>query len=94
MSETSYMKAKLGKNVFKPDKNRHIVIKPGMEKDVRLKAAVYVCPAGLYSMNDKGEVELDLDGCLECGTCRVACGTDVLDWNYPDGEVGVQFRFG
>ena len=41
-------------------------------KDPRLKAAILVCPAGLYSMNDRGEVELDIDSCLECGTCRIA----------------------
>ncbi|MGE5423545.1 MAG: ferredoxin family protein [Ignavibacteriales bacterium] len=93
MSEARSMKAKLGLNVFKPGE-RHINIKPGFEKDPRLKAAVYVCPAGLYSINEQGEVELDIDGCLECGTCRIACGTEVLDWNYPVGEVGVQFRFG
>ena len=94
MSERPSLKAKLGVNVFKPDKTRHINIKPGYEKDPRLKVAVQVCPAGLYSLNDRGEVELDIDGCLECGTCRIACGPEVLDWNYPNGESGVQFRFG
>jgi len=94
MSERRSMKAKLGVNVFKPDKARHINIKPGREKDPRLKAAIYVCPAGLYSLNEQGEVELDIDGCLECGTCRIACGTEVLDWVYPEGESGVQYRFG
>lgn len=94
MTEPLNLKAKLGLNVFKPGKERHIKIKPGKEKDPRLVAAVYVCPAGLYSLNKEGEVELDIDGCLECGTCRIACGTEVLDWEYPAGEAGVQFRFG
>ncbi|NLV17114.1 MAG: hypothetical protein GXY50_07905 [Syntrophomonadaceae bacterium] len=94
MSERRSMKAKLGGNVFKPDRERHINIKPGFEKDARLKAALFVCPAGLYSLNEEDEVVLDIDGCLECGTCRIACGTEVLDWNYPNGEAGVQFRFG
>ena len=94
MSERPSLKAKLGVNVFKPDKTKHINIRPGCEKVPRLKVAVQVCPAGLYSLNDRGEVELDIDGCLECGTCRIACGPEVLDWNYPNGESGVQFRFG
>ncbi len=88
------LKAKLGKNVFKAGKERHIVIRPGKEKDPRLKAAISVCPAGLYSENDRGEIELETDGCLECGACRIACGTEILDWNYPAGGVGVQLRFG
>lgn len=94
MSEIMGLKAKLGVDVFKPDTTPHIKIKPGMEKDPRLKKAVLVCPAGLYSENEAGEVEFTIDGCLECGTCRLACGTDVLDWFYPPGGFGVQFRFG
>ncbi|MDI9479404.1 MAG: ferredoxin family protein [Syntrophomonadaceae bacterium] len=94
MSEILGLKAKLGLDVFKHDSEPHIRIKAGMEKDPRLKKAVLVCPAGLYSLNDAGEVEFTIDGCLECGTCRLACGTEVLDWNYPTGGAGVQFRFG
>lgn len=94
MSELLGLKAKLGLNVFKEDKERHIEIKAGFEKDPRLIRAVYVCPAGLYSLNDNGEVEFTIDGCLECGTCRIACGPEVLDWKYPAGGSGVQFRFG
>ena len=94
MSEKVDLKAKLGLDVFKPVGDPHIKIRPGMEKDPRLKPAVRLCPAGLYSENEKGEIVLTIDGCLECGTCRLACGTDVLDWNYPAGGAGVQFRFG
>jgi ferredoxin like protein len=94
MSETMGLKAKLGLDVFKHDSEPHIRIKPGMEKDPRLKRAVLVCPAGLYSLNKEGAVEFTIDGCLECGTCRIACGVEVLDWNYPSGGTGVQFRFG
>ncbi len=94
MSDGTILKAKLGLDVFKPLKEPHIKIRPGMEKDVRLKPAVRLCPAGLYSENEKGETVLSLDGCLECGTCRMACGSEVLEWNYPEGDAGVQFRFG
>ncbi|MCX5852975.1 MAG: 4Fe-4S dicluster domain-containing protein [Deltaproteobacteria bacterium] len=94
MSDSMDLKAKLGLDVFKPVSNPHIRIRPGMEKDPRLKRAVMVCPAGLYSENERGEIVLDIDGCLECGTCRLACGVEVLDWNYPEGGTGVQFRFG
>ncbi len=94
MSESIGLKAKLGLNVFKEDKKFHIRIKEGREKDVRLKKLVLVCPAGLYLENNKAEVVLSVDGCLECGTCLLACGSEVLEWNYPAGGSGVQFRFG
>lgn len=94
MSEVMGLKAKLGLNVFKENKDFHIKIIAGQEKDARLKKAIMVCPAGLYSENEQGEVELSVDGCLECGTCLIACGAEVLDWHYPEGGTGVQFRFG
>ena len=94
MSEAMGLKAKLGLNVFKHGEKKHISIKTGRENDRRLLRAVLVCPAGLYSVNSNGTVELSIDGCLECGTCRIACGTEVLDWNYPEAGTGIQFRFG
>ena len=94
MSDEAKLKAKLGLDVFKPGGEPHIRIRAGMEKDPRLKKAVIVCPAGLYTVNEEGAVTLTIDGCLECGTCRIACGTEVLEWNYPEGGTGVQFRFG
>lgn len=94
MSQNGQMKARLGLDVFKPAKEAHIRIRAGMERDPRVKKAVLVCPAGLYALDDDGVVTLTIDGCLECGTCRLACGTEVLEWNYPEGGTGVQFRFG
>jgi len=44
VTDTLGLKAKLGLNVFKPGEYRHINVKPGMEKDPRLKRAVLVCP--------------------------------------------------
>jgi ferredoxin like protein len=94
MRDSTALKAKLGLNVFKPVEGPHIKIRAGMETDPRLRPALRICPAGLYSENEKGEMVLDSDGCLECGACRLACGTEVLDWHYPKGGTGVQYRFG
>jgi ferredoxin like protein len=94
MSEIIGLKAKLGLDVFKEDHEFHIKIKAGHENDVILKKAILVCPAGLYTETENGEVVLSVDGCLECGTCLLACGAEVLDWHYPSGGAGVQFRFG
>ena len=94
MNDHMTLKTKLGLNVFKEDKEFHIKIREGLGKDRRLKKAITLCPAGLYSENENGEVVVSVDGCLECGTCLIACGSDVLDWHYPTGGSGVQFRFG
>ena len=94
MSEAMGLKAKLGLNVFKEFKKFHIEIKKGFEKDLRLANAVLICPAGLYTKNELGEVSVSEDGCLECGTCLIVCGKEILDWHYPEGGAGVQFRLG
>ena len=37
----------------------------------------------------------DYAGCLECGTCRIACeGTIVRKWENPQPTMGVEYRFG
>lgn len=54
-----------------------------------------VCPAGCYSLNDSGQVEIAPDGCMECGTCRVlTADSGEVEWNYPRGGYGVLFKFG
>ena len=55
----------------------------------------YACPAGCYSLNDRGQVEITADGCLECGTCRVVTAkTGEIEWEYPRGGYGVLYKFG
>lgn len=88
------VRAKLGLDVFKENDDFHIAIREGRERDPRLAHAIRVCPAGLYSQGEDGKVEISVDGCLECGTCLVALGPEILSWHYPDGEAGVQYRFG
>lgn len=56
---------------------------------------VRVCPAALYRRGEDGEKSFDYAGCLECGTCRIACGqTIVKQWTYPQATMGVEYRFG
>lgn len=56
---------------------------------------VRVCPAGLYRENEQGERSFDYAGCLECGTCRIACEDTIISkWNNPEPMMGVQYRYG
>ncbi len=56
-------------------------------------ACLYVCPAAVYSQVN-GVIVADWAGCVECGTCKVSCPTDALDWVYPRGGFGVVYREG
>jgi ferredoxin like protein len=73
----------------------HIVVKPHQTPSKRLLAMTTACPAGCYSKNDSGQVEISVDGCVECGTCRIVCAvTGEIEWNYPRGGFGVAYKFG
>ena len=69
-----------------------LVDDPGDEEFLKL---VRVCPAALYKIDEDGKKSFDCAGCLECGTCRIACeGTIVKKWENPRPTMGVEYRFG
>lgn len=56
---------------------------------------VRVCPAALYKVDSEGKRSFDYAGCLECGTCRIACEETIIKkWVNPGPTMGVQYRFG
>jgi ferredoxin like protein len=85
---------KLALDAFKTDKESHITINHAVcRTECKDRPCLFVCPARLYSYNEvTDEVAVEYAGCLECGTCRIAC--KALEWNYPKGDYGVQYRFG
>ncbi len=63
--------------------------------DVEFDKLIRVCPAALYKRDESGAKSFDYAGCLECGTCRIACeGTIVKKWDNPGPTMGVEYRFG
>ncbi len=79
---------------FVDEGNAHIIVKkiPALQLFALLERA---CPAGLYKRDEKGNIQFDCAGCLECGTCRVIAGDAVLEkWEYPQGAMGIEYRMG
>lgn len=89
------MDAYLGLNKYDVDEDcAHIELSenPDIEEFLKL---VRVCPAGLYRIDETGKTAFDYAGCLECGSCRVACGdTIVKRWENPQPNKGVEYRYG
>lgn len=87
---------KLFQNRYLVDQGKpHITVEPHTVPSRNLLAMTTICPAGCYSQNDTGQVEIVVDGCLECGTCRILCEpSGDITWNYPRGGYGVLFKFG
>lgn len=80
---------------YTPDIQSHL--KPNKDecKICESKCCTYVCPAGVYEWNEeKQELVVNYENCLECGACRIACEKQSLDWEYPKGTKGVMFKNG
>jgi len=90
------IEAKLGLDVFQIDSQQsHILIDQEVcQSRCTIRYCLHVCPADLYDLNENGEMTVDYEGCLECGTCYIACREDALEWHYPRAGYGVQYRFG
>jgi ferredoxin like protein len=94
--ETVRVEDKLFYNRYVVDAGRaHITVAPHETPSPNLLAMTKLCPAGCYTVNELGHVDLTPDGCFECGTCRVLCEpSGEITWNYPRGGYGVLFKFG
>ena len=57
------------------------------------KPCIVCCPAACWRLED-GKVDVVVDGCLECGTCRIVCAPQNVEWDYPRGGFGILFKFG
>lgn len=87
---------KLYQNRYLVDAERpHIQIKDeALCASCTTRQCTVCCPAGCYE-GAADKVVLTTDGCLECGTCRVICATHRnVEWEYPRGGYGIQFKFG
>lgn len=94
---TVKVEEKLYQNRYVVDEGRpHIELKDPKSAASRLRSLVDICPAGCWSVSEDGALCGSLDGCFECGTCRIvakAAGEDVT-WFYPRGGYGILYKFG
>ncbi len=79
--------------LFRPDRERHIMVKPEMCGRCVEKWCTHVCPSQCYTIVG-GKLEFAFEGCLECGSCRHVCEAGAIDWVYPRGGFGAGYRYG
>lgn len=86
---------KLAVDKFELDEGHsHIAINQEVCREVcTTRPCLFVCPAKVYT-EQNGEILVDWAGCLECGTCQVACPHEALTWHYPRGTFGIHYRYG
>lgn len=79
---------------FEVHEKPHIILDKEKCRVCKERLCVRACPAGLYEVDEKGEILFNYEGCLECGTCRLICPYNAVKWEYPEGGYGVLFQFG
>lgn len=96
MMEKMTLDDKLGLDSFCTDEGRsHIEIQKNFADKAELHRLVLACPAGLYQLDEEGNLCFSFEGCLECGTCRViGGGGSVKSWDYPRGGMGICYKKG
>lgn len=58
------------------------------------KFCLNFCPAGVYRLDHQNRILINYQACLECGSCRIGCPSKNIDWSYPRGGYGVNYKFG
>ena len=53
-------------------------------KTVPDQVCLYICPANVYRADDN-RISVAYEGCLECGSCRIACPHLNIEWRFPTG---------
>ena len=80
---------------FTDEKEPHLKIKdPAVCVKCVGKPCVSFCPVGAYRLQQGGTVQIAVQSCVECGTCRVLCPPNNVSWKLPRGGFGVAYKFG
>jgi ferredoxin like protein len=89
------LEQKLFLNGFRPDRESHLrIIDQAKCRECKLRQCTYICPVNTYRW-ENDQITVFFEGCLECGACRIACQEcKNLEWSYPRGGFGVNYRTG
>lgn len=87
---------KLGLDKFKVDLgNPHMSVDKELCRQCQTKPCTIVCPVENFTLDEKGEIVMSWEGCVECGAIIVAChvaGNKAVKWEYPKGGYGICYR--
>jgi ferredoxin like protein len=84
---------RLALNHYDVDTEAHIKIKPDVCRECDLRPCLYVCPAECFKFKE-GKISFSYEGCLECGSCRITCDREAIEWSYPRAGFGISYEYG
>lgn len=78
---------------IRADTNPHIIVDGDKCLHCQTHPCIRFCPSQCFSKNDQGRIDYYYVGCVECGTCFLACSKGAVAWEYPKGGFGVAYRY-
>lgn len=84
---------KLAVNKYDVDRDFHIRIREDICQACEGHYCLYVCPAGCFKLGE-GHITFSYEGCLECGSCWIACDKEAIDWTLPRPGFGICYEYG
>ena len=84
---------KLAVNKYDIDNDVHIKVNEDICAKCENHHCLHVCPADCFKLMD-GKITFNYRGCLECGSCRIACDKGAIDWTVPRGGFGICYAYG
>lgn len=80
---------------YKPHHVSHIHVEDRVcNEECRSRICITVCPARSYEVNDDDGIVVHHENCLECGSCRIVCPKNNVQWENPVFGKGVVYKYG
>ncbi len=84
---------KLALNKYDIDEELHISVNEDICRTCRNRVCLHICPAECFKLLGE-KITYSYEGCLECGSCRLACSKGAINWTYPRGGFGIAYQYG
>jgi len=91
---TMKIEDKLAVNKFDIDSEVHIRLKETACAECKGHPCLSICPADCFKLTEDKRLTFSFEGCLECGTCRIVCDRDAVEWTLPRAGFGICYQYG
>lgn len=89
----SRVEDKLAVNKYDVDKEVHIRLIEEICQECREHFCLKTCPAACFKLSGD-RITFSFEGCLECGSCRIVCDKDAVEWTLPRPGFGICYQYG